>query len=291
MNEDYSSRTRKNSWPGRFREFLRLYPRDTQEITDLLRELEHRNLIYPEVLAMIEGALLVSEMQVRDIMLPRAQMVVVPADAGVKEFLPRVIRSGHSRFPVVDDKRDEVLGILLAKDLLAYLAQTESTSFDLWDMLRPAVFVPESKRLNVLLREFRSSRNHMAIVVDEYGRVSGLVTIEDVIEQIVGDISDEHDVGEEGNIRKHRDDRYIVRARTPIHEFNAYFQTGFADEEFDTIGGVILKALGHMPARGEAIEFEGWKFTILRADPRRIHLIRVGRAQEWASEQPQAGVG
>jgi len=265
-----------------------LYPRDTQEITDLLRGLEQRNLIYPEVLAMIEGAL--RDAGKRHHAAARADGRG-PRGCGGERVSAAVIRSGHSRFPVVDDKRDEVLGILLAKDLLAYLAQTESTPFDLWDVLRPAVFVPESKRLNVLLREFRSSRNHMAIVVDEYGRVSGLVTIEDVIEQIVGDISDEHDVGEEGYIRKHRDDRYTVRARTPIHEFNAYFQTGFADEEFDTIGGVILKALGHMPARGEAIEVEGWKFTILRADPRRIHLIRVGRAQEWAGEQPKAGVG
>ncbi len=229
---------------------------------------------------MIEGALLMAEIRVREVMVPRAQMVMIEADAELDDLIPTVIESGHSRFPVLDVKRDQVVGVLLAKDLLVQLAKPQGTRFDLREILRPPVFIPESKRLQILLREFRGSRNHMAIVVDEYGQVAGLCTIEDVIEQVVGEISDEHDTDEEGYIKKHRDDRYSVKARTPIDEFNRYFHTEFPEEEFDTIGGFVLQALGHVPSRGESIKLGGLRFTVLRADPRRIHLLRVTRRPE-----------
>jgi magnesium and cobalt transporter len=276
------------AWLLGLRKALCVYPKDRHELTVLLHELEQRDLIHPEALAMIEGALLMAEIKVRDIMVPRAQMVMVEADAELDELLPTVIESGHSRFPVLDPKRDQVVGVLLAKDLLSHLAKPTGTRFDLREVLRPPVFIPESKRLQILLREFRGSRNHMAVVVDEYAQVAGLVTIEDVIEQIVGEISDEHDTDEEGYIKKHRDDRYTVKARTPIDEFNRYFKTGFPVEEYDTIGGFLLQAIGHMPARGEAIKLGGLRFTVLRADPRRIHLLRVTRRPERGAEAPPA---
>ncbi len=218
-----------------------------------------------------------SEMQVRDIMVPRAEMVVVEEDANPDAFLPILIESSHSRFPVMDEKHDQVVGILLAKDILSYLAHAEREPFNLKDAMRPPLFVPESKRLNVLLREFRNSHSHLAIVVDEYGGVAGLVSIEDVIEQIVGDIEDEHDVADESYIKRHRQDQFIVKARTPIEDFNEYFQTGLQDDEYDTIGGLVLKAFGHLPVRRETIECHGFRFEVLRADQRRIHLLRVTR--------------
>lgn len=289
MTDDHPSHLSfLQSWWHRIKKALYFYPQDRQQLTELLRELENRNLINPEALAMIEGALQVSQMHVRDIMVPRAQMVVVEQDADPKDFLPTVIESGHSRFPMVDAKRDQVVGILLAKDLLTLLPQENHQPFDSRDLSRPPVFVPESKRLNVLLRDFRTSRNHMAIVVDEYGRTAGLVSIEDVIEQIVGDIIDEHDINGEDYIKKHRDDRYIVKARTPIEEFNEYFHTDFSGEEYDTMGGLVVKGFGHMPARGEAIELAGYKFRILRADRRRIHLMRVLRLRRKTAEEGQS---
>ena len=214
-------------------------------------------------------------MQVRDIMVPRAQMVVVEEDVPPEDFIGVVIDSGHSRFPVIGDSRDEVRGILLAKDLAAYFASGDRRNFDLDDVMRLAVLIPESKRLNVLLRDFRESRNHMAIVVDEYGGVSGLVTIEDVIEQIVGDIDDEHDVDEGRFIKELDNGEYTIKALTPIEDFNEYFATTFSDEEFDTIGGLVVKALGHLPRRGEVQEVGGVTFKVLRADKRRVHLMRV----------------
>jgi magnesium and cobalt transporter len=287
VNEDRSSLTRRlRVWLAWLRKTFYPYPKGRQELTELLRALEQRDLIHPEALVMIEGALLMAEMRVRDIMVPRAQMVMVEADAELDDLLPTVIDSGHSRFPVLDLKRDQVVGVLLAKDLLLHLAKPQGTRFDLRDVLRPPVFIPESKRLQILLREFRNSRNHMAVVVDEYGQVAGLVTIEDVIEQVVGEIADEHDTDEEGYIKKHRDDRYTVKARTPIDEFNRYFHTGFPEQDFDTIGGFVLQAIGHVPARGEAIKLEGLRFTVLRADPRRIHLLRVTRRPERDAEAP-----
>lgn len=254
-------------------------PSDRDQLVELLRNAEHRHLIDPETLAMLEGALNVSQMRVGDIMIPASQMAVIQESDDPKDFLPTIIDSGHSRFPLVDEKREQVLGILLAKDLLAYLAG-EDKSFDIKDLIRKPVFVPDSKRLDILLREFRTSRNHMAIVVDEYGGIAGLVSIEDVIEQIVGEIDDEHDVDDEDLIRLHRKNRYTVKARTAIEEFNRYFGTEFTDDEYDTVGGLILKAFGRLPTKGESLQYGGFDFIVLRADRRRIHTLRVSRSEE-----------
>jgi magnesium and cobalt transporter len=262
------------SWLERLGQVLSGEPQDREDLVALLRDAERRNLFDAEVLAMIEGALQVGEMQVRDIMVPRAEMVVVQVDAPPEAFVSEVIESGHSRFPVIGDNRDEVEGILLAKDLLAYFAGDEG-KFDIDDVMRPVVYIPESKRLNVLLRDFRESRNHMAIVVDEYGGVAGLVTIEDVLEQIVGEIDDEHDTEEGGDIRKLSSGEYVVKARTHIEDFNEYFGTGYSDEEFDTIGGLVIKSFGHLPKRGETRDIDGMGFRVLRADKRRVHLLSV----------------
>jgi magnesium and cobalt transporter len=241
----------------------------------VLSEARERGLIEADVLQMLESVLQVSEIQVRDIMVPRSQMVVINRDDPAAKILPVVIESGHSRFPVVGEDRDEVAGILLAKDLLRFFVEDEPTEFDIKECLRPAVFIPESKRLNVLLREFRVSHNHMAIVVDEYGGVSGLLTIEDVLEQIVGDIGDEYDVDEGEGIRKEADRTWTVPALTRIEDFNQAFSTRFSDEEFDTIGGLILHELGRMPRRGEAIQIGGLELKVTRADRRRIETLRV----------------
>lgn len=246
---------------------------DRGELVQMLRAAERSHIIDPDSLAMMEGVLNVLELRVRDIMIPRSEMVVLNEGEDPQSWLPVVIESGHSRFPLLDTRRDQVAGILLAKDLLAYLAQGER--FRVKDVVRPAVFVPESKRLNILLREFRTSRNHMAIVVDEYGGTAGLVSIEDVLEQIVGDIDDEHDVSEESDVRPHGRNRYTVRARMAIDEFNEYFGTAFDDTEFDTIGGVVMKEFGHLPVRGEQLELGGLNFKVLRADERRMHTLRV----------------
>lgn len=265
------------SWFERLTKFISSEPRNRQALLELLRECEERNVLDPDSLAMIEGALLVSELQVRDIMIPRVQMTVINYNDSFKDIHANVIESGHSRFPVVGDDTDEVMGILLAKDLLAYVADMDSSKFDIKDVMRPAIYVPESKRLNVLLREFRASRNHMAMVVDEYSNVAGLVTIEDVIEEIVGNIEDEHDIDEENMIRQHGLDRYSVQALTPIEDFNEYFGTALSDEEYDTIGGLVMNAFGHLPQRGETIDFNGFNIKVLRADRRRIHLLRFTR--------------
>lgn len=262
-------------WLERLGLALQGEPRDRDEIVDLLRSAHQRNLLDHEALGMIEGVFQVAEMQVRDIMIPRSQMSVVERGAALDGMLPAIIESGHSRFPVIGESRDEVVGILLAKDLLRYFAGHEQ-HFDLQDVLRPAVFVPESKRLNVLLKEFRHSRNHMAIVVDEYGGVAGLVTIEDVLEQIVGDIGDEHDLEDEvPGILRHANGRYTVRALTPIEDFNRYFKTDYSDEEFDTIGGLVVNRFGHVPKRGEQVDIDQLSFKVLRADNRRVHLLEL----------------
>ncbi|NCF80671.1 MAG: CBS domain-containing protein, partial [Proteobacteria bacterium] len=225
-----------SSWFARLNKALTGEPQDREQLLDLLRDAEKRNLVDAQALAMIEGVMQVGEMQVRDIMVPRTQMVVVNADSHPNDFIASVTESGHSRFPVIGDNRDEVEGILLAKDLLGYYARGEEQNFDMDDAIRPAVFIPESKRLNVLLREFRENRNHMAIVVDEYGGVAGLVTIEDVLEQIVGEIDDAHDTEEGSYIRRLGNGEYTVKAITPIEDFNVYFKTDFSDDVFDTIG-------------------------------------------------------
>ena len=251
-------------------------PEDREDLLDLMRGAYERRLLDADALSMIEGVLSVSETTVRDIMIPRAQMDCVSIDDEPPDFLPLILDTKHSRFPVIGESKDDVIGILLAKELLNYYAKPEG--FVLRDTLRPAVFVPESKRLNVLLRDFRANRNHIAIVVDEYGGVSGLVTIEDVLEQIVGDIEDEYDFDEsEDNIIPEANGRFRVKAQTEIGDFNAQFGTRFADEEFDTVGGLVLKAFGRLPKRGEATAIDGFRFRVLRADSRRLHTLQVER--------------
>ena len=286
-----NGRSASRSWLDRLALVLSGEPRDREELLRLLRDAERRDLFDADALAMIEGALQVADMQVRDIMVPRAEMVVVERDRSPEEFVTTVVESGHSRFPVVGESRDEVTGILLAKDLLSYFAATQRRGFDMRDVMRPAVFVPESKRLNVLLNDFRKSRNHMAMVVDEYGGVSGLVTIEDVLEQIVGEIDDEHDAADERFVKQLRSGEYLVKARTPIEEFNEYFQVTFDDGAFDTIGGLVVNALGHLPSRGEQCSFGGFSFTVLRADQRRVHLLRVSAPREASAAQATGGAG
>jgi magnesium and cobalt transporter len=254
-------------------------PEDREQLIRLLHAAYAHNLLDSEALTMIEGVLQVSEMQVRDIMIPRAQMDVVDIVETPDKFIPTVISTAHSRFPVIDRERDNVLGILLAKDLLHYYAGEEE--FEVREMLRPAVFVPESKRLNVLLREFRASRNHMAIVVDEYGGVAGLVTIEDVLEQIVGDIEDEYDFDEtEDNILPESSGQFRVKAQTEITDFNDEFGTAFGDEDYDTVGGLVISRFGRVPKRGESIVIDGFRFQVMRADSRRVHTLLVQKPRD-----------
>ena len=267
------------SWLARLKDIFSKVPRDRQALIEILRSSENRNLLDPDVLTMIEGALQVSDMRVNDIMVPRVQMIFIKNNASPDEIVKIVVQSGHSRFPVIDNDANDVLGILLAKDLLSYFTDTKKARFDIKDVMRPVIFIPESKRLNVLLQEFRVNRNHMAIVVDEYG-IAGLVTIEDVIEEIVGEIEDEHDIVEEDNIRQHGKNRYTVKALTPIDEFNENFNTDLSDDVYDTIGGLIINAFGHLPKRGENIDFAGFNIKVLHSDQRRIHLLRFARVEQ-----------
>jgi magnesium and cobalt transporter len=254
--------------------FLMREPEDREQLLLLLHSAYERNLLDADALAMMEGVLQVSEMQARDIMIPRSQMDVIDISESPAQFIPTVIQTAHSRFPVIGDNKDNVIGILLAKDLLRYYAGEEE--FNVREMLRPAVFIPESKPLNVLLKEFRASRNHIAIVVDEYGGVAGLVTIEDVLEQIVGDIEDEHDIDDiDEKIVEERGGQYRVKALTEIADFNEIFGTDYDDTEVDTIGGLVLKRFGRIPKRGEQISFDNLSFKVLRADSRRMHLLQV----------------
>ena len=264
----------KRSLLDRLSALLMRVPEDHGELLHLLHAAYEKNLLDADALSMIEGVMQVSEMQVRDIMVPRAQMDLIKIDDTPDRFIPHVIATAHSRFPVIDRDRDDVIGILLAKDLLRYYAGEEE--FNVRDMLRPAVFVPESKRLNVLLREFRANRNHMAIVVDEYGGGAGLVTIEDVLEQIVGEIEDEYDLDEtEDHILQEGPNRWRVKAPTEIAAFNEMMGTAYADEDFDTVGGLVLHRFGRLPKRGESVAIDGLRFTVLRADSRRLHLLSV----------------
>jgi magnesium and cobalt transporter len=267
--------TQPMSWFNRVIHALSNEPQDKEQLLTLLRDAQKRDLITIDALSMIEGAMQVSEIHVGDIMIPRAQMVVLQLAESVANLTKTIVDSGHSRFPVINDNRDDVQGIFLAKDLLDYYAKNNMNEFNMREVMRPVVFIPKSKRLNVLLREFRTNRNHMAIVVDEYGGVAGLVTIEDVIEQIVGDIDDEHDIDDQIYIKLSRKGLYAVKALTPIGEFNEYFKTDFSHDEFDTIGGVIMQAFGHLPKRGEHVEVNGFHFEVARANGRRIHLLRV----------------
>ncbi len=253
-------------------------PEDRDQLVALLHSAFERRLLDADALSMIEGVLQVSETLVRDVMIPRSQMDMIDVAEEPQKFIPFVIDKAHSRFPAYEDNRDNVIGILLAKDLLKFYAEEE---FDVREMLRPAVFVPEAKRLNVLLKEFRANRNHIAIVVDEYGGVAGLVTIEDVIEQIVGDIEDEYDFDEtEDNIILDRNGKYRVKAVTEIADFNTHFGSRFSEAGHDTIGGLVLGRFGRLPKRGEAMAIEGFTFTVLRADSRKIHSLLVDQARE-----------
>jgi magnesium and cobalt transporter len=265
----------KPSWLERLSALLMREPEDREQLIELLHSAYERNLMDADALAMIEGVLQVGEMQVRDIMIPRSQMDVVDINHTPEQFLPQVIEAAHSRFPAVNGEKDDVIGILLAKDLLRLQAGEEES---IRSTLRPAVFIPESKRLNVLLKEFRASRNHMAIVVDEYGGVAGLVTIEDVLEQIVGDIEDEYDFDEtEDNIIRDKTGRFRVKAATEVADFNTVMGTRYSDEDYDTVGGLVISRFGHLPKRGEVIEFDGLKVQVLRADSRRVHTLVVER--------------
>ena len=250
-------------------------PQDRADLVSILRAAGERGVIDDDALTMLEGVLEVADLQVRDIMVPRGQMISVRRDDPPARILPAVVESGHSRFPVMDDDRDDIIGILLAKDLLRMYATGSKERFDIREYMRPAVFVPESTRLNVLLKEFRRNRNHMAIVVDEYGGVAGLVTIEDVIEQIVGEIDDEFDVEDDQNIRREAERQFTVRGVTRIEEFNEYFSAHLPEEDFDTIAGLVMKQLGRLPRRGETVTIDGFEFRVTRADRRRVDTLRV----------------
>ena len=265
--------TGDSSWVERLSQFFTGEPKDRNDLMEILRDMQKRHIIDRDALSMIEGVLMVSELRVRDIMIPRAQMAVVNQDSILEEVFPLVIETAHSRFPVIGEDRSEVVGIMLAKDLLPFALRHELQQ-PVKKVMRQALFVPESKRLNVMLREFRMRRQHMAIVIDEYGAAAGLVTIEDILEQIVGEIADEHDLEEEFIFRRSKR-VYTVKAVTPIDEFNDYFDSQFSDEDFDTIGGLIVHTLGHVPKKGEKVRLDRFEFEVLRADKRRVHLLKV----------------
>ncbi|MCW8878202.1 MAG: CBS domain-containing protein [Kangiellaceae bacterium] len=276
MNDDIPP---SRSWFEKLTQLFHDTPQDRAQLVEVLKSAEENSLINPELLSMMLGVMHISELQARDIMIPRPEMVVIDEDMDFPTMLNIVVESGHSRFPVIGDNRDDIEGIILAKDLLHFSSLSEADSasrFMLKDYLRPAVIIPESKRLDTLLKEFRANRNHMAIVVDEYGGVAGLITIEDVLEQIVGDIEDEFDIDDEDdNIHQMGDNSFNVKARTEIEEFNQCFSTQLSDEEYDTIGGILMQAFGHMPARGESIQLENLVIEVVSADTRRIKLLRV----------------
>ncbi len=269
---------------------------DSVQLLEHLREAQRKGIINIDALIMIEGVFQVIEMRVRDIMIPRSHLVVIQEDLGVEDMLAIVANSGHSRFPVVDESLDEVVGILLAKDLAHYNDEKSRENFEIKDIMRPAVFVPESKRLNILLKDFRESRNHMAMVIDEYGGVAGVVTIEDVLEQIVGEIDDEHDAADVTNIRRSGFQRYSVRGLTPLDEFNQYFDSKLSHEKFETIAGLVTFELGHLPERGEEVNIGDFHFKIVSANSRRINNMQVSLVSDnevgiSKSENDEAGVG
>lgn len=259
-----------------------LFPQleNRKHLTEKLVEAKDKHIIDNDAFEMVEGVLAVSDLQARDIMIPRSRMVMIQKDEELDEFLPKIIESGHSRFPVIDDDKDDVIGILLAKDLLGHVLHHKDQHFQIRDLLRPVFFVPEAKRLNVLLKEFRVNRNHMAVVIDEYGGVCGLVTIEDILEEIVGEIADEHDSeAQDALIRRQEGDYYAVDALTPIDVFNEYFNTHFHDADNDTIGGMVMQNFGHMPQKGESTQMGSFVFEILVADDRRVKRLRVKRVE------------
>ena len=274
MNDDRKPEVEERSWLDRLTHFISGEPQTKSDLEDVLSLAEEHEIIDQDARKIMEGALLVTNMQVRDIMIPRAQMIVIDSDESVQEALPKIIDAGHSRFPVIGEGMDDVIGILLAKDLLP-LVESDSAPPALRQLMRPVIAVPESKRLNVLLREFRQNRNHMAIVIDEYGGIAGLITIEDVLEEIVGEIEDETDVAEKKPIRPMSDGTFFVEALTEINDFNAFFNTEFSDDEFDTIGGVVVNAFGQLPSRNQSIQLNNFEFSVIRADERRLSSLRV----------------
>ena len=276
MTDDQSSiDPRPKSWIDKIAQVFSDEPTDTKSLLELLRNAEQDQLLDADALTIIEGALQVSSLQVRDIMIPRAQVVNVPANLSPNDIIHLVTKASHSRFPVTGETVDDVMGILLAKDLLPLILNSQIEELDIKNIVRPATFVPENRRLNIMLKEFRETRQHMAIVIDEYGSVSGVVTIEDVLEQIVGEIEDEYDVDDESYIKKFDDENHIVKAITPMDEFNEYFGTKFTDQEFTTVGGLVLQQIGHIPERGETINIGPFLITVLNSDSRQIKLIKV----------------
>ena len=272
---DRADRADRKGWREWIADFFPAEPADRPELLQMLKDASDRQLFDGDVLNLIHGALAVADMRARDVMIPRSQVVTVAVDAQVQEFLPTIIESKHSRFPVAGDDMDDVRGILHAKDMLPLLLADDWDDFDIKDYIRPTIVVPESKRLHDLLQEFRQTRNHMAVVIDEFGAVAGVVTIEDVLEQIVGDIEDEHDVDDDSFIKQLDAHTCTVKATTPIEDFNAHFDVAIADEEFDTIGGIVLKAFGYLPKRDETVTVNGFQFTVLNADSRRIRLLQL----------------
>ncbi len=275
--EPPSTNPTARSWSERIAHVLSgSEPRDRVELKQLLRDAQSRQLLDFEALSIIEGAMSVSEMQAKEVMIPRNQMTIIEANHRPKEFIAEIIESAHSRFPVIGDSPDEVLGILLAKDLLPLAVEGKLDRLRIKDYLRPAIKIPESKRLNILLKEFRDTHNHMAIVVNEYGGIAGLITIEDVLEQIVGEIDDEHDREDDDHLIKAGAGKsFFVKARTPIDDFNSYFNTAFNEETFDTIGGFVLQAFGRLPERNESVHINELIFRVVNADNRSIHLLEV----------------
>lgn len=274
------------SWLERLAALIAREPQNREQLMEILRDAEDRDVLSADILGMIERILQVSEMHVREIMVPKAQMVSLEEDSSLEDVLPVVIESGHSRFPVFDEGGETIIGIVLAKDLLKYCYNKDKSEFRIKDTLRPAAFTPQSKRLDILLREFRVNRNHLAIVLDEYSHVAGLVTIEDVLEQIVGEIEDEYDIEEEdAQIKKLEDGSFIIKAATPIDDFNEYFKSDFSDEDFDTIGGIVLKNFGHLPKRGESIKIQGLRFKVLHGDNRRLYLLEVKPVKKRKDEK------
>ena len=268
-----SNKPPQKSWIERIGQIMGGEPQDREDLLEILREAEENHLVDKYALKMLEGVLQVSEQRARDVMVPRKKMIVLKKDASLEEIYPKVIEFGHSRFPVISEDKSEVVGVLLAKDLLSHALDRKNIKVE--ELMRTATVVPESKRLNVLLKEFRANRSHMAIVVDEYGAVAGIVTIEDVLEQIVGEIEDEHDYADEEYITQRNENEFIVQALTPLEDFNEYFSTNFENEEFDTVGGFIVGRLEHMPKKGEKVEEGKFRFEVLRADGRRVHLLKL----------------
>lgn len=275
MSEDKSSEPGDKSWIEKIAQAFSLEPKTRDDLLELLKVAQQNEVIDAEALSIIEGAMQVADMQAREVMVPRTQMVVVKANSSLSESLPQIIQSGHSRFPLIGETLDEVQGILLAKDLLRLALDKNLDEIDLQSLGRPATVVPESKRLNVLLKEFREQRNHMAIVIDEYGGVAGLITIEDVLEEIVGEIEDEFDTQIDPYIRKLADNDFVIKALTPIDDFNEEFDAKLSDEEFDTIGGLVTQNFGYVPQRNEIATIGNYDFKVLNADNRRIHLLRM----------------